>query len=50
MTRPLLGRDNPEKYFDERAPHYEAVMRGWGYNLPEVAADQLDRLLADGGG
>ena len=34
---PLVGAGQCSKY--------EAVMRGWGYNLPEIVADKLRRLL-----
>ena len=32
----------PEDCYDLMAPEYERVVRGWGYRLPEVAADALE--------
>ena len=29
-----IGYDNPEKYYNDLASEYEAVVRGWGYNMP----------------
>mmetsp|Transcript_104962 Transcript_104962/g.203160 ORF Transcript_104962/g.203160 Transcript_104962/m.203160 type:complete len:480 (+) Transcript_104962:60-1499(+) len=32
----------PEEYYDSMAKDYEAVVRGWGYCMPEAAVDALE--------
>ena len=34
-----------EAYYDHMAGDYEAAVRGWGYNCPEVVADRIAQLL-----
>ena len=43
----LLGPDNPVDFFSSAAEEYEAVVRGWGYNLPEVVADNLSQMVGN---
>jgi len=37
--------NNIEKQFDELAEDYEAVIRAWGYNMPEIVAARLEELV-----
>jgi len=34
-----------QTYYDNMAEDYEAVVRGWGYNSPEVVADKVAELI-----
>merc|ERR1719317_1323617 len=33
--------EDPEEYYDKMAGNYEQVVRGWGYNMPEVVSDKI---------
>jgi len=44
-----LAKEDPEKYYNNMADNYEETVRDWGYNMPQVVANTLERFLLDDG-
>jgi len=37
----------PQELYDNMAENYEEIVRGWGYNMPEIAAKKIKEVSGD---
>jgi len=45
FSKELKNVEDPRQFYNEMAENYEEVVRGWGYNMPEMVAEKIAELV-----